>query len=238
MERRKVTDVEVAKLLGLDRREQSALLLELAEDGVSMRSIALRLGLNQSTVSMRVKAERDRRGYPPRAKLPPEESQYHVSRAMADVDAYVQMSVWARLARPDMAELLATDAEADQRMDRLAAEIAEKQARLDAARDGYARDGRPSLETLARIEATLAPEITQARERMNEARVGPVLAGLVLPTVDEVEAEWWRRTLPQRREVIRVLIERVEILPLRNKRRFDVTESVRIVWRRPKGAGP
>lgn len=234
MERRAVTDAEVAELRGLHGREHAARLLELSEAGVSMRSISLALGLNQSTVSMRVKAERDRRGYPPRKKPPAGESQYHVSRAMPDVDAYVQMAVWARLARPDMAELLAEDAEADERMDRLAAEVADKQARLDAARDGYAREGRPSLETLNRIEAALAPEIARARERMNEARVGPVLLGLMLPTADEVEAEWWRRSLPQRREVIRALTERVEILPLRNKRRFGITDSVRIVWREPR----
>jgi DNA invertase Pin-like site-specific DNA recombinase len=236
-ERREVTAAEVQGLRGLDVRGQAAGFVDLFEAGVSLASIARGLGLNRSTVSMRVQAERRRRGSRPVTRPRPAGEGFHVSRAADDVDAYVQLAMWRRLAREDVAEVLAEDARADERMAALAAEIAEKQARLDAARDGYAREGVPSLDTLNRVAATLEPEIARARARMNEARVGPVLEGLVLPTAGEVEAEWWRRSLPQRREVIRVLVERVEILPVRGRGRAGQVESVRIVWLRPRRGG-
>jgi DNA invertase Pin-like site-specific DNA recombinase len=234
VQRRDVTADEVAALRGLGPWEQASRILDLFEAGVSQVSIFRALGMNRSTACMRLAAERYRRGYPKSVPKAPGLSSFHVSRDVRPVDAFVQMAVWRRLARKDIAELLAEDTRADERMVVLAAEVAEKQARLDAARDGYAREGMPSLEALNRIEATLAPEIARARDLMNEARVGPVLAGLVRPTVADIKAEWQRRTLPQRREVIRVLIERVEILPVRNKRRRDIAESVRIVWRTPR----
>lgn len=177
--------------------------------------------------------------WPPAKEIPMGKS-YHVGRTKAHVDAYVQMSVWARLALPDIGALLAEDKRADEVYGRLNREILAKQARLDAARDAYAAGGL-DLDALLRIEQTLLPEIKQARGRLNEARVGPVLRGLVLPTVVEVEAEWGRRSLHQRREVIRVLTERIEILPLGRaraiRRDFKPEESVRIVWRRPSRDG-
>lgn len=234
VDRRKVSDEETAALRRLAGSAQTARVLELYESGVSQISMSRALGVTQSALSMRLAAERKRRGAAAAPPAPRGERAHHVSRNVDEVDAYVQMAVWQRLAREDVAALLAEDARADERMAVLAAEITEKQVRLDAARDGYARDGRPTLETLNRIEATLAPEIERARERMHQSRVGPVLSGLMLPSPAEVEAEWWRRSIPQRREVIRVLIERVEILRLRNKKTYRVVESVRIVWRRPR----
>jgi DNA invertase Pin-like site-specific DNA recombinase len=174
--------------------------------------------------------------WPPAKEIPMSKS-YHVGRTKAHVDAYVQMSVWARLARPDIAALLAEDKRANEEYARLNTEIVQKQARLDKARDAYAA-GHLGLDGLLRIEQTLLPEIQQSRSRLNEARVGPALRGLVLPTVGEVEAVWWQRSLHQQREVIRVLTERVEILPLGRaravRRNFTPEESVRIVWRQPR----
>lgn len=184
-----------------------------------------------------------RRGNPtytcrPRPTPPKGQKSYHVGRTLADVDEYVQRSVWLRLARDDMVDLLAEDARADERMAAIAAEITEKQGRLDAARDGYAASGAP-IEGLLRIEAALQPEIAQLRARLHEARIGPVLRGLVGVSLPEIEAEWWRRSLPERREVLRALITSVEILPVgrsrntfqRGVRAYTPQESVRIVWR-------
>lgn len=185
-----------------------------------------------------------RRGVPyytcrPQPAPPKGEKSYHVGRNLADVDGYVQRSMWLRLARDDIAELLAEDARADERMAAIAAEIAEKQGRLDEARDAYARSG-GSVEGLMRIETLLEPEIQRLRSRLHEARIGPVLRGLVGVSLGVVEAEWWRRSLPERREVIRALTESVEILPIgrsrnsfqRGVRNYTPEESVRITWRR------
>lgn len=155
-----------------------------------------------------------------------------VSRALAGVDAYVQRSIWLRLTRPDIADLVAQDEVADAEMDALTAEIAEKQVRLDTARDSYA-EGRLPFDSLERIEARLGPEIARARAGLHRARLGPVLEGLALPDVRDVEAEWWRRSLSQRREVIQALTLRVEILKIYPRRKVPAEESVRITWRQP-----
>jgi site-specific DNA recombinase len=157
---------------------------------------------------------------------------YCVSRDVTAVDAYVQLSIWRRLARPDIADLLAEDDKADDKTANLKAEIAEKQGRLDKARDAYAA-GRLPLASVERIEATLGPEITRARAAMNQSRYAPVLDGLMLPTVEAIRAEWFRRSMSRRREVIRVLTERVEILAVNHRRIYEPEESVGIVWRKP-----
>jgi hypothetical protein len=158
---------------------------------------------------------------------------FHVSRKQGDVDAYVQLAVWERLSHPDIAELLAEDVRADRRAAELADQVQEMTGRLDEARDAYARKNLP-LDALIRIEASLGPDIKRAREQMDQVRLGPVLEGLVHPDVALVEAAWWQRTLPQRREVLRILTDRIEILKLGTGRRhYADEESVNIVWRQP-----
>lgn len=240
--RREASDEELAALRGLPRAEQTPLVLDLVESGVTQASVANGLGILQSTLSIRLKGERQRRGMVSNGRPKPASQQeylargYHVTRCMKDVDGHVQRSLWLRLARTDIAEaLLAEDEHADEKLAEFTAEIAEKQLLLDQARDSHATGSGLSLEGLLRIENTLIPEIKTLKARLAEARVAPVLRGLLLPSVTEIEAEWWRRPLLNRREVIRAVIERVEILPLDNKKRFTIEESVRIVWR---GADP
>jgi DNA invertase Pin-like site-specific DNA recombinase len=157
---------------------------------------------------------------------------FHVVREVTAVDDYVERSIWLRLSQPDVMELLTADDEADQRTAALAEEILDKQARLNEARDAFAAGELP-VEALKRIEARLAPEIGRAQAQIGRARVGVVLDGLISPTLDDVIAAWRDRSLPERREVIRVLTERVEILPLHNRKKYKIEESVRIVWRGP-----
>lgn len=157
---------------------------------------------------------------------------FHVVREVGAVDDFVERAIWLRLLHPDLAELLVQDQRADEEMAELSAEILAKEARLNEVRDAVAA-GDMSVESLKRIEARLAPEIGRARARLSRARVGPVLDGLVLPTLEEVRAAWEARTLSQRREVIRALTERVEILPLHGRKKYAPEESVRIVWRQP-----
>lgn len=162
---------------------------------------------------------------------------FHVVREVTSVDDYVERSIWLRLARPDLMELLTADDEADERTAELTEEILAKQARLNEARDAFAAGELP-VEALKRIEARLAPEIGRAQAEIGRARVGVVLDGLVSPTLDDVIAAWRDRSLPERREVIRVLTERVEILPLHNRKKYAIEESVRIVWRDPGKPAP
>ncbi|MFF5261282.1 recombinase family protein [Actinomadura viridis] len=237
-ETREVTADELAVLAELPVREQTGRILDLVNAGVTQASVSRGLGLWPSTLSLRLKAERVRRGETrPAGPDDGREKSYHVARAKKDVDDYVERAVWLRLARPDLAELLtAEDARAEARLAELTAKIAEMQVRLDNARDSYASGNGLSLEGLLRVESTLEPAIKATRTQLAQMRVGPVLDGLLLPDVNDIRAVWLARSLPQRRAVIRALIERVEILPLRSKKKFTIEESVRIVWRGGTGA--
>ncbi|TYK45231.1 recombinase family protein [Actinomadura decatromicini] len=158
---------------------------------------------------------------------------YCVSRKISAVDGYVERSVCLRLSQPDLLEVLQQDRWADERLARLSRELAEKQALLEDAR-GRCAQGTLSLDSLASLEGLLLPQIEKARQQMSETRVAPVLRGLAGGALDDVVAEWERRSIPQRREVIRALCEKIEILPLGGgAKRYRPEESVRIVWRQP-----
>ena len=243
--RRNVTDEELETLRGLERREQTARILDLVRTGVTQVSVAKGLGLTANAVNWRIKREAVRRGESTRSTSSQprlSDERYllrgmHVSRGIERVDNYVQAVVCMRLLQPDLMEMMrADDSRADQRTAALATEIAEKQVRLDQARDAFAT-GSLSLQSLVRIEGLLEAEINTARAKLNQSRLGPVVSKLLHPTLAEVEAAWWRLSMPQRREVIRALIERVEILQVRVARSYTDEESVRIVWRQPNASG-
>ena len=233
-DRRDVTEAELIELRSLEMPEQTARAYELWQSGVTQTSMADGLGVKIATFNRRIAVFRRRREGIPEVPAPATDN--HVQRRVADVDDFVQRALWLRLARPDIVELLAEDERAETRSAELLGEIAAKQKRLDDARDAYAEGAEGmSLAALMRIEARLEPEIKQARAQLNQARIAPVLDGLVLPDVKSIEAAWWKRTVPQRREVIRTLIERVEILPLApgGLHQYAPEESVRITWRKP-----
>jgi DNA invertase Pin-like site-specific DNA recombinase len=155
---------------------------------------------------------------------------YCVSRDIAQVDAYVERTMWLRLAKADLAELFAADRRANEQLARLEAEIVEKEKRLEEARRSYMA-GRLPLASLEAMEAEEGPQIVRARERMSESRVAPVIRDLVGLSVGEIAEAWKARSVPQRREIIRVLAERIEILQVGSRKRYLPEESVRIVWR-------
>lgn len=173
----------------------------------------------------------------PRRKDLVEGSSYHVGRKVSDVDDYVQRSVWLRLIRDDIKDLLAEDERADASVNEMLEQIAELQGRIDRAADECA-EGRMSEAMAGRIEARLLPQIKELRAKASQARVAPVLRGFVGLGLDGVVEEWWRRSLPERREVLRALTARIEILPVGRRPPHAPPllpeESVRIVWRQPK----
>ena len=157
---------------------------------------------------------------------------YCVSRRVDHVDAYVERSMWLRLCRSDLLDLLRQDERADERLAALNREVAEKETLLEDARARAAKLTL-SLDSLEELEGRLIPQIEAARRKMRETRVAPVLRGFVGETLEQVKAEWGRRSMPQRREVIQALTEKIEILPLHGRKRYRPEESVRIVWREP-----
>jgi hypothetical protein len=107
-----------------------------------------------------------------------------VSRNRRDVDELVASVVLARLARPDLAGLLAP---ADDSTRQAVAEVAELRGRLDHAADDYA-DGTLDREQFHRITERLRPRLEQAQARVRTVDSTPLLAELV--GAEDVRAVW------------------------------------------------
>lgn len=148
---------------------------------------------------------------------------FHVSRREEYVDEVVEGVTVARLARPDLAELMAAGTEPDD-----GAQVArEKRARLEAFYDEAAKGGL-SPGALVRIEARLLPEIEAAEKRSARATVTPVVAEVAGPDAAE---RWTHLALPQKREIIVALME-VRIMPTGKGARQFNPAHIEIEWRR------
>jgi DNA invertase Pin-like site-specific DNA recombinase len=151
---------------------------------------------------------------------------FHVSRRIADVDELVTAVVLARLARPDVTELLL--AGNDYGEVRAAQDnVRELRGRLDAFCDAAAA-GDITTAALARIEARLLPEIAEAEKRAHPRSL-PTVVGELAGRSDAAE-RWAALTLAQRRDVVDVLMV-VRIMPTRRGARSFDPESVKITWR-------
>lgn len=157
---------------------------------------------------------------------------YHVSRRESTVDAYITDLVLRRLSMPDAAEALARDDSEADRLRELLDTAAGLRRRRDEAADAYAAGGM-DIATLSRIEAALTRQIETIEEQARRIRLVPLLGDLIIPDRHDVEAEWLRLGIDQRREVITVLMSKIEIMPVgRGNRNADLAESVKVTWRR------
>jgi site-specific DNA recombinase len=149
---------------------------------------------------------------------------FHVSRGESDVDRCVEAVTVERLRRPDILELMTTGATDE--LDQAMAELAGLRARLDGFYDVAAR-GELTPAALARVEATLLPQITAAESRARRVVLSPVLADASGP---DAATTWAELSVPQKREVVNALMT-VSILPTRRGARSFDPESVRIEWK-------
>jgi site-specific DNA recombinase len=146
-----------------------------------------------------------------------------VSRHEDPVDEFVAAVVVERLSRPDVLDLLADD---DDEVQAARAQAAELRARLDGFCDTAAA-GDLTPAALARIEATLLPQIEQAEKRARTAVVSPAVADAAGPDIAE---RWASLPLSARREIIDTLLT-VKILPTgKGRRRFDPS-AIAIEWK-------
>ncbi|SFU07189.1 Site-specific DNA recombinase [Geodermatophilus amargosae] len=150
---------------------------------------------------------------------------FHVSRREDDVDAYVTELTLRRLERPDLADLMASEPDAD-----TAAALAEA-ARLRAKLDewyvaGTQKDG-PSPMAVARVEAELLPQIEAAEKRALPPFTSPLVSEVAS---SEARDRWEKLPITAKREVISTLMM-IRIMPsTRGRRTFD-PDSVTIEWR-------
>lgn len=109
--------------------------------------------------------------------------------------------------------------------DRLREEIARQEARLTALADAFADEEGDVLE-LRRAGQRIRERIADLRRQIAEAGT----ARRMLDPI-EVRAEWDRYDLAQRRAVLALLIERIDVAPaVRGRNRFD-PDRLSVVWR-------
>jgi site-specific DNA recombinase len=149
---------------------------------------------------------------------------FHVSRREDHVDEFVTTVVIERLSRPDFLDLLVVDEDADVQAAR--ARAAELRARLDGFYD-IAAAGDLTPTALARIEATLLPEIEQAERRAHTTALSPVVAAAARPDIAEL---WQTLPLSTQREIIDTLMEIRIMKTGKGRRRFDPS-SIAIDWK-------
>lgn len=148
-----------------------------------------------------------------------------VTRVQRHLDEFVTRVVVARLSQPDVFDLL-TDVD-----DTEAAQAAEQARTLRARLNGFydeAADGKLTPAGLARIEAKLLDEIKAAERRARPCGLPSVLVDVAGP---EAQERWDALSVPQRREVLRVLLV-PRIMPTGKGTRFFDPTRIEIVWRR------
>lgn len=161
---------------------------------------------------------------------------YHVACSKRFLEDFVREVVIARLSRPDVLDLLTRDDSAAEDLRRILDEVAARRARLQTFYD-KATTGELSAGGLAAVERPLLEDIRQLEERAGRIQLVPVLRDLIKPDADDVAEQWDRFDVPRRREVIRALIAKIEVLPVGKKAggRQDPRDSIRIIWRGAPG---
>lgn len=155
----------------------------------------------------------------------------HVARKITRVDEDVQAVVVARLARPDLADLLSTRETRDEdQMQGLRDELASARAQLEEARDAAAAR-KLSVMSLASLETSLLPEIEDLEGRLRVVRLPPVVGELAVPDVELVADRWEGLPLLTKRLVIRTLAKEIRIKRVgKGRKNYTTGESMLVVW--------
>lgn len=171
------------------------------------------------------------------AKVPSSGKSFHVSRLVARVDTFVEELLIDRLSRPDALELFARD---DAKMDELRHIldlVSAKQAEMETFYV-QAREGNLSAIGLAHAEQGLLPEIERLERRGRQIRLVPLLGDLINSDAELVAARWADLEISQKREIIRAVILKIEILRVGiGRRSYSGWESVQVVWRSAENDG-
>lgn len=151
---------------------------------------------------------------------------HKVSRHQEPVDLVVESTLWERLSRPDVAQLLG--AGADDATKDAAAEAGRLRAKLDEARRKV-DDDELTLDDLAYFRARWEPKIRDAERRARPRHLPLAVFDVAGP---DAERRWKLLPIGERRAILAALLE-VTILPAgRGSWRFDPD----LIQRRWKGA--
>lgn len=156
---------------------------------------------------------------------------FHVARLVSRVDRFVEELLFDRLSRPDALELFARSAGRVDELRSILDLIAEKRVELDQSY-ALAREGRLSPMGLASAEAGLLPEIERLERLGGQIRLVPLLGDLISSDAELVAEKWVPLAVTQKREVIRAVMVKVEVLKVgKGRRDYSDWESVRVTWR-------
>lgn len=215
----------VAKLTDPSRRNQRDTSIKHLLSGIATCGVC--------GAAMRVVKNRGAFAYSCFRRNPQIGPSFHVSRVQPRLEAWVEDVVIARLAREDAASLWEGDEEAAAEALRLEKEAADERARLDVFYD-QAADGDLTPEGLKRIVSKVLPKIERLEAQARGLRISrlPLIDDLVHPDPDVVRGRWEQLAMVQKREVLRALAERIEVLPAgRGRSKYNDWEVTRIVWR-------
>jgi hypothetical protein len=148
---------------------------------------------------------------------------------LAAIDAQITALVIARLSRKDAYKQLAASD------DRAVLAARAEAARLRGVLSAYKRDAIAEKITradFADLAAGLGERITAADAAAQTAGIPAALRDLLKPGAD-VSARWAALDVPARKDVLRVLFERITIAPAASRKRgtpFD-PERVQVAWK-------
>jgi site-specific DNA recombinase len=146
------------------------------------------------------------------------------------LDDFVTALVVGRLSQPDVYADLAARRADDSAVLAAREEAATLRARLDEFTDAAAA-GTVSAAALAKIEARLLPQIEAADQRAEREGVPPALRELVDPA-ENVATRWAGLSVAARKSVIRILFDRIALLPANGRRTLDaLPDRIKVEWR-------
>lgn len=157
------------------------------------------------------------------------QSHAHLGRKIADIDAYVEAVVTARLSLPDAVDAFAAPSNAGR-----ATELRDEERvladRLDGLATAYAT-GEISLAQMTSGTKVLRARMEEIEAELPELTASPAMASLV--RAEDVQEAWGRLDVGTRRAVVGMLAD-VVIKPAGRGARFFDPETVAIEWRGAK----
>lgn len=215
----------VAKLTDPSRRNQRDTTIKHLLSGIATCGVC--------SAPMRVVKNRSALAYSCFRKAPQIGPSFHVSRLQRRLEDWVEEVIVARLTCEDGASIWAADEASDTESRRLEEEAAGERLRLDGFYE-QAAEGDLTREGLKKIEQKLLPKIERLEAKakaLHKARL-PLIDDLVDSNGAVVRARWENLTMVQKREVLRALTDRIEVLPAgRGRSNYNDWEFTRIVWR-------
>ncbi|MDQ6728939.1 MAG: recombinase family protein [Actinomycetota bacterium] len=152
----------------------------------------------------------------------------HVARSAEPLDGLITEVIAARLARPDVADLL-LDAARRPDMEGLRVDAVALRMRLGEAADSFS-DGAISRAQLEKITARTNERLSDVEQSMSGGSGAAVVSDLL--GAPNPARQWRAAPVDRRRAIVRALVN-VTVLPGRNRgNRFD-PDLVHVEWRQP-----